>query len=145
MLYFAYGANMDPRHMAECCPGAKRIGVAVLPDHEFVIAAQGFGRAAPSLGSDLPGVLWELTEADIAALDRFEGIAEGTYRQETGEVRGEGTAHRVMLYQPTDPSPGRPRPDYVEGIIGVAEALGFPEAHLRRLRQLAGSTRAKRA
>jgi len=140
MLYFAYGANMDPRHMADCCPGAKRIGQAALPDHEFAIAAQGFGRAAPAPGRDLPGVLWELTDGDVVALDSFEGIAEGMYRQETREVRGtDGTLRWAMLYQPTDPAPGRPRPGYLERIIVVAESLSFPAAYLATLRRLAGS------
>ncbi len=137
MRYFAYGANMDATHMAECCPGARRLGAAVLPGHTFAIAAQGFGRAAPAPDRDLPGVLWELTEADLAALDRFEGIPDGMYRQELAEVRdAEGRRFQAMLYQPTDPAPGGPRPGYLEGIIAVGQALDLPAAHLDHLRRL---------
>jgi len=138
MLYFAYGANMDASHMAECCPGARRLGAAVLPGHGFAIAAQGYGRAAPAPGQDLPGVLWELTDADVLALDRFEGIPEGTYRQETAEVRDatSGRMRTAMLYQPTDPAPGRPRPGYLERIIAVGQTLDLPATHLDHLRRL---------
>ena len=140
MLYFAYGANMDSSHMAECCPEARRVGAAVLPGHAFAIAAQGYGRAAPAPGQDLPGVLWELTETDVAALDRFEGIPDGMYRQETTEVRDDdGRLRQAMLYQPTDPSPGRPRPGYLERIIVVGQTLALPAAHLDHLRRLVGS------
>ena len=140
MLYFSYGANMDASHMAECCPEARRIGAAVLPGHAFAIAAQGYGRAAPAPGQDLPGVLGELTETDVAALDRFEGIPDGMYRQDTTEVRdADGRMRRAMLYQPTDPSPGTPRPGYLERIIVVGQELALPAAHLDHLRRLVGS------
>jgi hypothetical protein len=140
MLYFAYGANMDASHMAECCPGALRLGAGVLPGHAFAIAAQGYGRAAPAPGQDLPGVLWELTEADLVALDRFEGIPDGMYRQEMAEVRdADGRLRRAMLYQPTDPAPGRPRPGYLERIIAVGQTLDLPATHLDHLRRLVGT------
>ena len=131
---------MDASHMAECCPGAQRLGAGALPGHAFAIAAQGFGRAAPAAGEDLPGVLWELTEADVLALDRFEGVPDGMYRRDIAEVRdADGRLRRAMLYQPTDPAPGRPRPGYLERIIAVGQTLDLPATHLDHLRRLVGT------
>ena len=135
--YFAYGANMDPVHMAERCPTARRQGVAVLPGHGFRIAATGYGNAMAAPRESVYGVLWELEPADEAALDAFEGIAEGLYRKAGALVRsGDGSEVDAMLYLPADPAPGRPVPGYLERIIEVAGALNFPPAYLAELRAL---------
>jgi len=136
--YFAYGANMDPVHMAECCPRAKRLGLAILPGRGFRIAARGYGDAAPAAGEQLRGVLWELSPDDEAALDRFEGVPEGLYRKEHAAVRdGSGRAVSAMLYRAADPAPGQPVPGYLERILVVGRELGFPADYLESLRRSA--------
>jgi hypothetical protein len=133
-VYFAYGANMDPVHMAERCPAATRLGRAALAEHRFAIAAGGYGMARPAPGSTVHGVLWQLTPADEAALDKFEGVAAGFYRKIDATVlRADGKAVAAMLYTPADPAPGRPVPGYLERIIEVARALGFPAEYLQGL------------
>jgi len=136
-IYFAYGANMDPVAMAARCPGARRLGMAVLPEHTFRIAAEGYGTAMPSAGRAIPGVLWELTPQDERALDQFERVPEGLYRQEGARVEAEdGRQIEVMLYRAADSSPGSPTPGYLEGIIATAESLGLPEEYVESLRRL---------
>ena len=135
--YFAYGANMDPIHMAERCPTARCQGVAVLPGHGFRIAATGYGNAITVPRESVYGVLWELEPADEAALDAFEGIADGLYRKAGAMVRtSDGSNLQAMLYLPADPAPGRPVPGYLERIIEVADTLNFPPAYLAELRAL---------
>lgn len=135
--YFAYGANMDPVHMTEYCPGAKPLGLAVLAEHEFLIAAEGYGNAAPAPGKELPGVLWDLSSDDEAALDGFEGVPQGLYRKEWALVRrADGVTVSAMFYLPSDPAPGVPVPGYLERIIEVAEELRFPAAYVRSLKRL---------
>lgn len=135
--YFAYGANMDPVHMASECPGARRIGRALLPDHRFEIAAGGFGTAVPVPGGVLRGVLWDLTDEDVAALDEFENVETGFYYKSILEVRtSSGETSHAMLYRASDRRPGRPAPGYLERIIEVAEAEEFPEDYLSELRAL---------
>lgn len=36
MLYFAYGSNMDEKHMKERCPYAQFVAVARLPEHRLL-------------------------------------------------------------------------------------------------------------
>jgi hypothetical protein len=135
--YFAYGANLDHRHMGERCPGAAVLGQAVLPGREFRIAATGYGDAAPVAAPDrlLYGLLWELGPRDEAALDAFEGVPEGLYRKEYTTVRAEdGGEVAVMLYRAANPAPGIPVPGYLEGIIAAAESLGFPVDYVRGLK-----------
>jgi len=134
--YFAYGANMDPTHLAKYCPGAIALGPAVLPGHRFEIAARGYGHAAPDPGHDVPGFLWELPPDEAEALDRYEGVPEGWYRRDQVTVRHDGMPTQAMLYVATDTAPGLANPGYLEGIVPIAERSGFPEAYVARLRRL---------
>jgi AIG2 family protein len=136
-LYFAYGANMDPEQMAARCPGAERLGTAVLDGHAFGIAAGGFGTALPARGRSIHGVLWFLTPADEAVLDRFEEVDRGFYRKrEAGVVTPDGSTVQAMIYHAADPSPGRPNPGYLERVVEVSESLGFPPEYVAGLRRL---------
>jgi hypothetical protein len=130
-VYFAYGANMDPVHMAERCPGARRIGIARVPGHAFGIAAGGFGTLRPARGQAVRGVLWRLTPEDILALDDFEGVASGFYMKDVMRVEPEdGAPLEAMIYRPGDDSPGRPAAGYLERIIEVCQDLGFPREYV---------------
>jgi gamma-glutamylcyclotransferase (GGCT)/AIG2-like uncharacterized protein YtfP len=134
--YFAYGANMDPVHMADRCPGAQRLGLAELREHAFGIAAGGFGTVRPEEGGTVFGVLWNLGSADLAALDQFEGVADNFYQRRHAPVHPvDGRVLEAMIYCPTDDSPGTPAPGYLERIVEVAEMLSFPPRYVAALRE----------
>ena len=119
--------------MRERCPGARRLGPATLENHRFTIVSGGYGNAAPATGSRIYGWLWELSAADVAALDAFEGSG---YRQDYAEVRAERGPERAMLYRARNPAPGRPVPGYLEAIIDSARELGFPAGYVAELERL---------
>ncbi|MEK7331485.1 MAG: gamma-glutamylcyclotransferase family protein [Candidatus Eisenbacteria bacterium] len=79
MLYFAYGSNLDPDQMRTRCPESRVVGLAALPDHRltFPLHSEGWGGGAAGAshahGSTVWGVLYELSESDLASLDRYEG------------------------------------------------------------------------
>jgi hypothetical protein len=133
-LYFAYGANMDPVQMAQRCPGARQLGVAVLGGHAFRIGKAGYGTALPDAGEVVHGVLWMLTPDDEAALDRFEGVGDGLYtRRRVPVLKPDGEVTEAMIYCAADPAPGTPVPGYLERIAEVAESLGFPPGYIAGL------------
>lgn len=78
MLYFAYGSNLDPDQMRERCPDSQIVGLAVLPDHKltFPLYSQRWGGGAAGVthehGGTVWGALYELSESDLASLDRYE-------------------------------------------------------------------------
>ena len=77
-LYFAYGSNMASRRMHARVPGARAIARARLEGWRLVADKPGRdGTAKANLardpGASVWGVLWELCESDLLALDRFEG------------------------------------------------------------------------
>jgi gamma-glutamylcyclotransferase (GGCT)/AIG2-like uncharacterized protein YtfP len=142
--YFAYGANMDPAHVARVAPAAHRLGTAVLPGFAFCIVAGGYGDLVAAPDREIHGVLWELNPEDEAGLDAFEGVPEGLYHKEFVTVRdGSGRAVRAMLYRAVDKRPGVPVPGYVENIIETASALGFPAGYVDSLCRLLRSGEAR--
>ena len=79
--YFAYGSNMDPAQMDDRCPGAICLGIAVLTGWVLTFAGSsrrwggGVATVTPSTNSRtrVPGVLWEITDKHLGALDGYEG------------------------------------------------------------------------
>ncbi len=115
MLYFAFGSNLNPEQMAQRCPGHNVVGLAALRDHRLVFPLTsntwGGGVAGVTVahGSTVWGMVYDLTDAHVAALDEYEGF------------RGEGSQHNlyerervwVELTRPDDDSiPRRVRAEY---------------------------------
>ena len=71
MLYFAYGLNTNVSSMAQRCPAAVSFGRAQLTGHQFRFA--GPADVQVNRHSDVEGVLWDITEDCLTALDMLEG------------------------------------------------------------------------
>jgi gamma-glutamylcyclotransferase (GGCT)/AIG2-like uncharacterized protein YtfP len=137
-LYFAYGANMDIKAMAERCPRSRPLGRARLARHRLIIMAEGFASVTQDPRANVHGVLWDLALSDVPALDRFEDIARGLYKKIQQPVLREpfGSA-RAFVYVGHWAEPGVPRPGYIEGVIAAARHWGFPKPYLAHLETLA--------
>jgi cation transport regulator ChaC len=89
----------------------------------------------PENGAIVHGVLWRLSQPDVASLDRHEGVAEALYVAKTLPVqREEGRNMNAMVYLAADDQPGAPRPRYLGRIVAAALAHGFPQEYVRELR-----------
>ena len=71
MLMFAYGMNTNSAQMAHRCPAAVSLGVAELDGYELVFRGCADIRARE--GTTMEGVLWDITDDCLAALDILEG------------------------------------------------------------------------
>ena len=71
MLYFAYGMNTNADSMAQRCPDSQSLGHARLLDHSFRFAVHA--DVVRCSGSYVDGVLWQITDRCLAALDILEG------------------------------------------------------------------------
>ena len=71
MLMFAYGMNTNITEMEYRCPGARSLGPARLLDHAFRFAGPADVVVEP--GCYVDGVLWDITDACLGALDQLEG------------------------------------------------------------------------
>jgi gamma-glutamylcyclotransferase (GGCT)/AIG2-like uncharacterized protein YtfP len=72
MKYFAYGMNTNLDQMSMRCPLAQSLGSAQLPNHEFRFSIHADVIVKPGATTD--GVLWEITDTCLQALDSLEGF-----------------------------------------------------------------------
>jgi gamma-glutamylcyclotransferase (GGCT)/AIG2-like uncharacterized protein YtfP len=138
--YFAYGSNMDPLQMRVRCPGARPIGAAKLAQHRWLINTDGYATVVPSAQDTVYGVLWQVTTGHLAALDEYEGVAEGIYWRTEAMVEpmSGGTAIRALIYHARSEKEGKPVPEYMEHILRTAKEFSFPGNYLRELSAWAG-------
>lgn len=134
-LYIAYGSNMNLEQMARRCPTAKVVGKTVLQGYELLFRGGNGGAVATvekKKGASVPMLVWELTPADEAALDRYEGFPY-LYRKEMVKVKIENKDTEVMVYIMNDGRPlGTPSPYYYEVILDGYKLAGLDTDVLKR-------------
>ena len=82
--YLAYGSNLNIRQMRYRCPGAKPIGITVIPDYELLYKGSKTGAyltIEPKKNGIVPIAVWEVTEADEKRLDAYEGCPTFYYKK----------------------------------------------------------------
>ena len=127
MLYFAYGANMDRAAMAVRCPASRPLGVASLLGWRLAVMREGWLTVSQAPNALTHGVLWELAERDVPALDDFEDVGGGLYVKQTLSVISarETTA---LVYVGANAGPCVARADYLAAVRAAARGWGLPDA-----------------
>lgn len=104
--YVAYGSNLNVRQMLMRCRSARMIGTSSIKNYRLMFKGSQTGSyltIEPSPGSDVPVGVWEVSETDERALDRYEGYPNFYYKKEmvlpitsirTGKVR----QRKVFVY-----------------------------------------------
>lgn len=78
MYYFAYGTNLNQKQMKERCPDSKPLFTAVLPNYKLVFVGWsrqwrgGVASIKSFRGERVRGAIYEVTEACLQRLDRYE-------------------------------------------------------------------------
>ena len=140
--YFAYGSNLCVRQMARRCPGAVNPRPAMLTDHDWLINERGVATVEPFDGSQVHGVVWQVSDHDLATLDSAEGVPV-RYRRDRLTVHTDDGPSEAWVYIDHRVDPGAPRPGYLERIIDGAVHHGLPHRWIEFLRPL-GSRRTGR-
>jgi len=103
---FAYGANTNTPKMISRCPKARLVGKAWIEGYAF-----RWRSVADIEFSDddyVVGLLWEITDDDLASLDRYEGYPRKYFRQRVrincGDAVHVGWAY-MMTNQSTEAEP----------------------------------------
>jgi len=136
-LFFAYGANMDVGAMARRCPRSKPFGTARLMRHRLVVMREGWLNVTRDANATVHGVLWDVALADVAALDRYEGVGEGLYTKKLQVVVSQRGARRALIYFGANNGPGIVQTDYLEAVIAAARHWDLPPAALAALKAFA--------
>ena len=134
-LYIAYGSNLNLEQMANRCPTAKAVGVSKINNYRLVFRGAHAGAVAtiePYKGGSVPVLIWEITPADEAALDRYEGWPY-LYRKETLKVRLGGKQVTAMVYIMNEGRPyGQPSCFYYSTILDGYKSADFNIDILRK-------------
>lgn len=140
MNYFAYGNLMDITVMRRVAPSATVVAVARLDGYRLAFArCADPGQAGCTIerapGTALWGVQYDLSAADMAALDRAAGVPEGHWQRLPISVTdGAGRVMASTTYEiPNASGPYAPPESYIAPIRAGARASGLPADYLEEL------------
>jgi gamma-glutamylcyclotransferase (GGCT)/AIG2-like uncharacterized protein YtfP len=144
VAYFAYGSNMDPAEIVKRCPHRRYLGVARLPDHRLAFTRKsvrtnsGVADIIPEPGRTIWGVLYEISDDELAAIDRKEGYG-WAYERVTNPVwLQQGKEKRIAIMYTVIASQRQqehvlPSRKYMETIISAAKERELPPQYINQL------------
>ena len=115
MLYLAYGMNTNQAEMARRCPEARCLGPAELPGYELVFSQHCDVR--PNDQCSVHGLLWELTEQDLANLDILEGWPDYYDRGWVMVHHGDQTVLAITYWMRDSPQLSEPSMPYLACVM----------------------------
>ncbi len=149
MLNFAYGSNLDEAQMISRCESAKFISVASLKEYQIAFTRESKKRGCAvadivkKKGSEIWGVIYEISEEDSSKLDAREGYSpvrekiENSYNREIIEVFENGNLNKlkkVSIYIAVkQKNPGLPNKQYLNHILRGARHFGLPTDYIQKL------------
>lgn len=138
--YVAYGSNLNIGQMKRRCPEARVIGTSMIEDYQLLFKGSRTGSyltIEPKEGARVPVAVWEVTEADERALDRYEGFPDFYYKKEmllpikgirSGKIRN----RKVFVYIMHEDRPlGLPSSYYLNVCKDGYQSFGFDEKFLK--------------
>lgn len=125
MNYIAYGSNMVQEQMAYRCPDARLIGMGYLPGARLEFYLHATVERSQINGAHVPVAVWEISEADEAMLDRYEGFPSYYVKAERTVHMTDGSEIKGMIYLMNQKRVAPPTRDYYEGIRRAYLALEF--------------------
>ena len=143
MYNFAYGSNMSTAYLHQYCPSAKAVMTAVLPNYEIQFRrystdlAGGISTIIETPGRLVEGVIYEIPQPEIEALDILEDVPLGLYRRDTFLVLGaDGCWHQADLYRVVKPEGPFPvSPQYLAYMLAGAKEHNLSEAYIDQLKR----------
>lgn len=145
MKCFVYCEWIDDDRLRKSMPDAQFIARVTLPEHRLVFTTfvedgdptvRGGGcHLEAAEGSDVPGLLYELSDGERAIAERLSRVQEGRYTPRHYQVvDSAGVTHDAVAYVIKTPTGASTAPDeYRAHMLAGARKHGFPEAYLQVL------------
>jgi hypothetical protein len=139
-VYAAYGSNMDPVQMAQRCPHSPQRGTGWLPGWRLTFGGEDIGwegalaTVVEADGQSVFVALYDLSEADEAELDSWDGVTLGYYRKSKVRVATLDGDVLAWLYVLNDYEGGLPSARYLGILADAAEKAGAPGDYFAQLR-----------
>jgi gamma-glutamylcyclotransferase (GGCT)/AIG2-like uncharacterized protein YtfP len=139
-MYAAYGSNMDPAQMAARCPHSPQRATGWLEGWRLTFGGEdlnwggGLATVVEDRDERVFVVLYELTEADEAALDSWDGATLGYYRKFKVRVATLDGEVLAWLYVINDYEGGLPSASFLGILADAAETAGAPADYVADLR-----------
>jgi gamma-glutamylcyclotransferase len=147
-LYFAYGSNLDTKHLERWLGRVPPSTIARLVDYRLAFNTEGFepqeiyANIVPHAGSSVWGVVYECQPTDLNKLDEYEDVEGGSYRRgRVGVVTPAGKHLEADVYFACEErlcGDGQPSKRYSMQIISGAREHGLPPDYIRQIEMLAG-------
>ena len=127
--YIAYGSNLSVEQMTWRCPDAVLVGKALLKGWKLAFGAHATIEPCPD--SEVPVLIWHISEEDEKHLDRYEGYPTYYYKENLEvimtDLDGNDPAEvEAMVYIMTElQKAGFPTERYVHIIADGYRQFGF--------------------
>lgn len=142
-LYFAFGSNMDFSQMSARCPSARVVGIGEFMGHQLGFPHFSTARQCavagywPNPETSVWGVVYDVSDTDLAHLDTFEGFSPARdrnlnkYNRVQIGVRCNGQILDCMTYEATPhDAPGLTSKHYLGQLISGARQHGLPQNYV---------------
>jgi hypothetical protein len=142
MFYFAYGSNMNWPQMQRRCPSSRFACTARLPEYRFAIARHsrlrdcGTANIFIQPGSEVWGVVYEVSDVDMATMDGFE---DGYSRKNVLVHGGNGTAspmEAITYIAPKETLVPLPSAEYKRLLLEGARFWRLPAGYCLMLEEI---------
>jgi gamma-glutamylcyclotransferase len=140
VLYFGYGANIDPDFFKKRIPQAELVGVGSLQDHIFKFnlpceyVGKGFGGVEYLQGEVVFGSLYKLPSSTLIYLDILEWVPFNFYKRSILKIDHGPAQVEAFVYVPCTPRKGLlPSKGYRDLIIQGAKKVNLPSDYIRYL------------
>lgn len=148
--YFAYGSNLSKQRMQNRTGplGASHVmrldGYRLAFNNTDMDGAELYANIVPSAGAVTWGAAYWCSPQAMAALDQYEGVADGCYRREWIEIETtDGQRLQAEVYvggERFTVAEGRPSDWYLDIILLGAKEHGLPDVYIRGIEVLAKRT-----
>jgi gamma-glutamylcyclotransferase (GGCT)/AIG2-like uncharacterized protein YtfP len=147
MIYFAYGANIDPQQMRLRCRRGRNLGPARVDGYRLCFPRYSFIRQSAlasiekALEENVWGALYEIEESELARLDACEGyyVASDPAGNPVNRVqveardRDDGRVEAFTYVANPMAYAGEPSHGYLSQLARCGRALDFPDEYLAKI------------